>query len=357
MRNTEDLVSSLQSQNSRITTYQSDREQSHVQEFLKILGNADPISRRISPTLTVNEITGPNTKWLHAKNRRCVLLNWDDGTTSLPISVFFLSEGPKQLFGHCSLLTTTTKNNPSLLGRIAEATQNLFSGHPSELLSNLCTEWENEDFGGMIDKRMLWAESESSSVSNLIQKCLGKGIELPIFPSVFSFNNPYFHELINVTNDEISPQTKILAMGCGAGLEMAYFALKHGSSVDGVDINSIAVANAKIIARELRVDHLVRCWTSDAFSNVEKLYDLILLNAPLAINEARENDPNRFDPQGKFLKNILSNLENFLEPQGKLVLMSHPDLSEYIPNNLTYRVLKTFELKITLAFSEISRAG
>jgi len=334
-----------------------DRQLLQVEEFLKHLGEISPISRRISPSLTATEITGPNTNCLHAKDRRCVLLSWDERETSLPISVFFLTRGEKQNFGHASLLTNSTKNNAQLMGRIAEATQNLFSGNPSDLLSSLCPQWLHEDFGGMIDKRMLWSTViDCVPVIDLLAQESKAALELPVLPSVFTFNNPYLNELIEATHGSVSKDTKILSMGCGAGLEMSYFALKHGMKVDGVDINPLAVLNSKMLARDLGTDHLVRVWASDGFNQVDEAYDLIFLNAPLAMNENRENDPNRFDPQGEFLLGILNGLENHLTPGGRLILMSHQNLDSYISRATTpleYRNLKTFELKISLAISEI----
>jgi len=353
MKLTEDFQTTSTTPSSKPAGFKFDRETAYVQDFLVSLGVQDRISRRISPNLTVTEISGPNTRWLNAKDRRVILLKWSEGSTSIPISVFFLSQSEKQNFGHASLLTESAKKNSSLLGKIADATQNLFSGKPKDLLGSLCPQWINEDFAGMIDKRMLWALPESPIVTTLLDKTSKATLELPVLPSVFAFNNPYLGELLEVTDPDVTKDTKILSMGCGAGLEMAYFAMKHKIVVHGVDINPIAVLNSKMIADDLGVENLVKAWTSDGFNQVDEAYDLIFSNAPLAMTERREPDPNRFDPQGEFMKKMLGELSRFLRPGGRLVVMSHRNLTPYLPDQFDFRILKNFEVKIPLAISEV----
>ena len=143
-------------------------------------------------------------------------------------------------------------------------------------------------------------------------------------------------------------------LGTGAGLEAACSALKYEVGVDATDINPIAIANTVATARRVGVQRLIHAWVSDGFSDVPERYDAILFQAPLATDEARPKDLNRYDFGGKLLREILAALPSHLNPEGRMYLMSCPDLSPYFPaNGLRSRVRRYFEAKSKVAIHEI----
>lgn len=335
-------------------------EQFQVKSFLESLGMKSPIAstqnaRFLFDNLVVTEMDEAAGRWFNAKNGKLVLLSCIDKDEWHPVSLFFLTEAEKFSFGHASLLSPSYHERPELMQMIARSTQKLFSLQASDLLSRLCPEWAQEPFEMMVDKRILWMEPNIPSVVELLKSRFQKLPSLPLFPTVFAFNNPYLGKLIEVAREDVLRGLKVLSMGCGAGIEAAYFALKNGTEIDAVDINPIAVANTRAIAQQLGVGHLVNTWTSDGFAQVSGGYDVILLNAPLAVHEKRENDVNRFDPKGSFLKMIMDGLHRALAPEGKLIVMSHPDLKPYLSEGFDFQTRESFEVKVPLAISEVFR--
>ena len=98
----------------------------------------------------------------------------------------------------------------------------------------------------------------------------------------------------------------------------------------------------------------------DGLAEVEKAYDVILFEAPLATDQTQTKDPNRFDLEGKLLKEVLTALPSHLKIGGRMYLMSHPDLSPYLPaNGFQWKVLRNFTADATeknLAILEVWRA-
>ena len=143
-------------------------------------------------------------------------------------------------------------------------------------------------------------------------------------------------------------------MGCGAGLEAICIALKYGVHVDATDINPIAIANTKAACRRTGTETLVSSWVSDGFLDVKKSYDAILFEAPLTTREIHLTDRNRYDFEGKLLKEVLRMLPFHLKTGGRLYLMSRPNLTPYLsPNGLKWKVLRYFEKNMSLAILEV----
>jgi 16S rRNA G1207 methylase RsmC len=143
-------------------------------------------------------------------------------------------------------------------------------------------------------------------------------------------------------------------LGTGAGLEAACIALEHEICVDATDINPIAIANTLATARRAGVDHLVHAWVSDGLKNVRGKYDAVLFTAPLAMEETCPNDRNRYDFCGILLREVLATLPAHLSPNGRMYLMSRPDLSPYDSSNrLRSKARKYFTAKSSVAIHEI----
>ena len=187
-----------------------------------------------------------------------------------------------------------------------------------------------------------------------MQAKLGEVREIPCFPGVYFYNNPYEENLLDVALPELNGHRDILVLGCGAGLEPLCVALQYGVPVDATDINPCAVANTRVAARRVGVSNLVTAWVSDGFGAVRKKYDAILFEAPLAIDMPEVVDLNRYDTGGKILKSVLAALPGFLNPGGRMFLMSRPDLAPYIPlNGVQWRMRRSFIAKSSVAIHEV----
>ena len=84
---------------------------------------------------------------------------------------------------------------------------------------------------------------------DLFWETLGEIPEIPLFPSVYSYNNPYVENLMEVSLPDLKAGDRVLVLGTGAGLEAACIALKYEICVDATDINPIATANTVAAAR------------------------------------------------------------------------------------------------------------
>ncbi|OGQ08554.1 MAG: hypothetical protein A3G32_00135 [Deltaproteobacteria bacterium RIFCSPLOWO2_12_FULL_40_28] len=130
----------------------------------------------------------------------------------------------------------------------------------------------------------------------------------------------------------------VLDMGCGTGY-IGIFLARHGISVDATDLSEEAVANAKYNAEKNGVT--LNVFSSNLFQNISRKYDLIVFNPPRIpvasgttsrIGSWVRKHPalvyltlplvklvygsKRFD----FLLNFISEAQNFLNPEGALLL-------------------------------------
>jgi methylase of polypeptide subunit release factors len=185
-------------------------------------------------------------------------------------------------------------------------------------------------------------------------EALGEVPDIPLFPSVYSYNNPYVENLLEVGLPELSASRRVLVLGSGSGLDAACIAMKYKVAVDATDVNPIAIANTKVAAGRCGVEHLVRSYVSDAFDNIHEKFNTIFFEAPLA-TEVIKTDANRYDMEGALLRRVLRGLPDHLLPGGRMFLMSRPDLSPYV--NLIGLCVKTrryFEPLSRVAIHEIS---
>jgi len=219
-------------------------------------------------------------------------------------------------------------------------------------------EWMGLEILGVFPCPVFWEERPLGlEYENFFSKHFEKMPKLPVFPTVYPYNNPYAQKTFVHCMKVGKPDDKILVMGCGASIEAAALALQFEMEIHATDINPLAIANTKLIADYCGVGDWVKAWVSDGYAEIQSKYDLIILNAPLVSEEDRPEDPNRFDVGGKFLKTVLQGLPNHLQTSGRLILMSRADLSPYIPPQLLSHSLELFNIGTEVGIHELSVVG
>jgi len=293
--------------------------------------------------------------WLDTKDGKAVLLAYRCAGIIYPVSIFFLGGDEETLFCHSTLLLDAYAGGEQILSRLRGITQEFFSRDADDLLGALEPSWANATLKGQVDRRIIWNMKPTLEIAvDLFTAAFGQVLDLPLFPTVYSYNNPYLENLLEVAFPDLKSCDRVLVLGAGAGLEAACIALKHNICVDATDINPIAIANTLATARRVGVDHLVHAWVSDGFKNVRGKYDAILFTAPLAMAEPCPKDRNRYDFCGMLLREVLATLPLHLSPNGRLYLMSRPDLSPYgSTHRLRSKARKYFKAKSSVAIHEI----
>jgi hypothetical protein len=292
--------------------------------------------------------------WFDSRDGKAVLLGYRCDGKIYPISLFFLGGDEETVFCHSTLLLDSYAHDQKIAPRLREATVEFFSRDADDLLGTLEPAWANAKLKGQMDCRIVWNMKPTLKIAvDLFMAAFGEVRDIPLFPTVYSYNNPYLENLLEVAFPEIKTCDRVLVLGTGAGLEAACIALKHETCVDATDINPIAIANTLATARRVGVDHLVHAWVSDGLENVRGKYDAILFTAPLAMEEACPKDRNRYDFRAMLLREVLAALPAHLSPNGRLYLMSRPDLSPYGSNRLRSKARKYFIAKSSVAIHEI----
>ena len=293
--------------------------------------------------------------WFASKDGKVVLLSYRFDGNLYPISIFFLGGNEGTTFCHSSLILESYGHDEKIAPRLRQATQEFFAKEPDDLLGALEPAWVKAAITGQLDCRIFWnLKPAFEPVVDLFSGRFGEVADIPLFPTVYPYNNPYVENLLQVALPDLADREEVLVLGTGSGLEAACVALRHQVRVDAIDINPIAVANTLATARRVGVDHLVRAWVSDGFNRVPGKYDAILFSAPLAIEEACPQDRNRYDFNGTLLRAVLAALPEHLNPAGRLYLMSRPDLSPFLASNgLRSRVRISFAPNRPVAIHEI----
>ena len=267
----------------------------------------------------------------------------------------FSRETKKIQFCHTILLLDSYFQGIETATILRAAAADFFPEQIEELLEKLGLTWIGTPLHGQIDYPIFWdTKPDISIVTELLVQKLGTVDKIPLFPSVFYYNNIYDQNLLEAVLPELDGCEDILVMGSGAGLEAICIALKYGVHVDATDINPIAIGNTIAACRRTGTEALVTAWISDGFLDVKKSYDAILFEAPLATEESHSRDPNRYDLGGKLLRDVLRMLPTHLKTGGRMYLMSRPDLTPYLPpNGLEWKVLRYFADNMSLAIHEI----
>ncbi|HYA14743.1 MAG TPA: methyltransferase [Syntrophales bacterium] len=324
--------------------------------FLDALGVQLPSNPEQSEGYVVIALDSRVASLFESRDGKATLLGYRSDGRIYPLSIFFLrDDNEKVIFCHSVLILDSYAGNREIVTLLRQATQKFFSQNSEELLGTLEPSWRDADLKGHSDHRILWNMKPTLTVAtDLFSVKFGTIPDIPLFPTVYNYNNPYLENLLEVSLPEIQAGDRALVLGTGAGLDAICIALKYEITVDATDINPIAVANTIAAARRVGVEHLVHSWVSDGFDKVPGKYDVILFEAPLAMEESDVKDINRYDLEGKLLKKILSALPLHLSTGGRMYLMSNPDLSLYFPaTGLRARVRKYFEAKSSVAIHEI----
>lgn len=179
----------------------------------------------------------------------------------------------------------------------------------------------------------------------------------PLFPGVYQPDTSYSRALLTSAmsfmkrDDRVPDDLSVLVLGSGSGVDEVKFVTELGVNVDCVDINHCAVANTRANALLAGVEGMVNAWQSDGLEAVDGRYDYILFNAPLAVK--RESDRiNLHDTGGRLLRRVLSSVPDHLCEGGRLLLMSHKDISGYLPSVLSAQRVFDFA-RVPLAIHSI----
>jgi hypothetical protein len=342
----------------RLNSPQLSAQEMDSRLFLEALGVGFPIvTQNQDGEFALIPITSPAISFLKARNRIAGLLCYYSNGAWCPLSLLFLRGASEFVFCHSTLILDDYTGDPDRVTLLRRKTTEFFAGHPEAFLLKLWPDWNTLNLKGQEDCRILWLSKPTlPAVTKVYLEKLGSVPELPLFPSTYSYNNPYIENLLEVGLPELGQCKRVLVMGTGAGIDATCIALQYNIPVDATDINPIAVANTVACARRSRVDNFVRAWVSDGFSRITDSYDAIFFEAPLAVEETKENDPNRYDFGGCILKRVLADLSQHLNPDSALYLMSQPDISPYMPaKGLISKVRRNFEAKSKVAIHEIRR--
>lgn len=290
-----------------------------------------------------------------AMENKAVLLAYRIRGKVFPISIIFLKQNEGVSFCHSTLLLESYTDGDSVIPRLRKAVEDFFALDFNVSLGKLEPSWVNVLLTGQLDCRIFWnLKPGMTIVTDLLLEKLGEIPEIPLFPTVYYYDNPYDQNLLEAALPDMSDCPESLMLGTGAGLEAVCVALKYGTPVDAIDINPIAVANTVAAGRRTGTEHLIHAWISDGFEQVQKTYDAILFEAPLATENILIKDPNRYDLGGELLRKILGGLPAYLKPGGRMYLMSCPDLSPYVHDNgLQWKVLRRFKAKSQVAIHKL----
>lgn len=341
--------------NMRDSPSQLSLQERDLQLFLDSLGIMLPTTdTAIFDEYIVIQLNAFAASLLEANDDRASLLTYRINGFVFPILIVFLRGNDEIQFCHSTLLLDSYAQGELTAPLLRKVTDAFFSQSLKGMLEMLNPSWTDICLFGHLDCPIYWdTKPEMKIVTDLFIEKLGQTCKIPLFPSVFYFNNLYDQNLLEAVLCELKECSDILVLGSGAGLEAVCVALKYGVHVDATDINPVAIANTVAACRRTGTDHLVHAWVSDGWSAVKGIYDAILFEAPLATNEMQLHDPNRYDTGGRLLREVLLALPSHLKAGGRMYLMSRPDLTPYLPSGLCWKVLRFFSAENNLAIHEI----
>ncbi|MBI5159379.1 methyltransferase [Candidatus Micrarchaeota archaeon] len=175
--------------------------------------------------------------------------------------------------------------------------------------------------------------SNGSSISSSFEF---KGLKFFIFSSVYAPAEDSFL----LAKYSRTASGRVLDVGTGCGIQAL---VSRGSEVVGVDVNPVALENARFNADANNKNNCV-FFDSNLFEKVEGKFDFVLFNPPyLPTSESDKTRNVLLDKaldggeSGRVVVDIfLREFEKFLKPKGKLLLLH----SSYAGTGETIRVLK-----------------
>jgi hypothetical protein len=201
---------------------------------------------------------------------------------------------------------------------------------PRELLAPCAWSYVKVDNSG-------WSTGPVGSFENLDDRLgrpspSGNEILIPIFPTVYTplmVDEPYYDAILK---SGIKPGDKVLVIGTGSGADAWVASLKSKAPVYVVEVNPLAVANARMTARlaGFQIKPVLGDMTKVALPDDFRDFDFVLWNMPFMWKPARieevsfKNNSFHDGDDGSLLKAFMPMLPSFLKKGGTAVLLNSP---------------------------------
>ena len=168
-----------------------------------------------------------------------------------------------------------------------------------------------------------------------------KEILIPIFPTVYEpkmVDKIYYDAILE---SGIKPGDKVLVIGTGSGADAWVAWLKSSAPVYVVEINPMAIANTRAVARlgNFQIKPIVGDITKVDLPDDFKDFDFVLWNMPFIWKKERlepfngkiENNTFYDGDDGTILKNFLALLPSLLKKDGTAILLNNTLAQDFIP--------------------------
>ncbi len=169
--------------------------------------------------------------------------------------------------------------------------------------------------------------SNLSKISSIIGK---KTYSFFVDKGVFSNTKiDYGTKLLLETISDVNGD--VLDLGCGYGVIGIYLKMNYDCNLDMVDINKRALHLTKMNIKEYKLSN-ISVFESDAYSNILKTYDIIIINPPIRTGK-------------KKVYEFLIGAKKHLKENGKLYFVMRKDQGakstiEYLKNHYKITILE-----------------
>ncbi|MEK6941970.1 MAG: HemK2/MTQ2 family protein methyltransferase [archaeon] len=138
---------------------------------------------------------------------------------------------------------------------------------------------------------------------------------LQIFETVY---DPSDDSILLAESVEIMPDSEVLDMGCGSGIQSINAAQLGAKKVLAVDVNKAAVKNTAINAKKFGMEKKISARQSNLFEDVNQKFDTVIFNPPYVESEKKELlDVDGGKKGREVLDRFLGEFPKFLKPGGK----------------------------------------